>query len=300
MSQYDQELFLSKVKVHFSNLKLLSEYRGIGNRVLVEDEHGNQFSVFPQSLTRGCPPGLITAIDKNKYFIFLANRVHGNKYDYSLVSYVSAHKKILIKCAIHGEFYQEPCSHVNLGQGCPKCGDDSRIAKRSDSVENFIIKANAVHKGRYSYDNVKYVRCMSKVAITCSIHGDFYQAPNSHLKGAGCPECYIPIGTTLEKWLAFCRERNRSICTLYIIRLFNDNENFIKIGITSRDISGRFGSGFPYSIEIIKEIKGSPDFIWNKEKSLHSEFSDFKYSPLINFNGFTECFSIDILDNLRM
>ena len=54
----------------------------------------------------------------------------------------------------------------------------------------------------------------------------------------------------------------------------------------------------PYSYEIIKEIKGSSDFVYDKEKELHMLYETYKYKPLISFGGETECFDISILDSL--
>ena len=53
-------------------------------------------------------------------FIRKARLLHGDKYDYSKVDYVTAHTKIMIICPIHGEFLQSPSNHIR-GNGCPKC-----------------------------------------------------------------------------------------------------------------------------------------------------------------------------------
>jgi hypothetical protein len=49
-------------------------------------------------------------------------KIHGETYDYSKVIYVSAHKKIIIKCLKHGVFNQTPNNHKN-GNGCPTCNE---------------------------------------------------------------------------------------------------------------------------------------------------------------------------------
>ena len=55
-------------------------------------------------------------------FIQKAKQVHGERYAYSDIEYVSTHRKVKIICPLHGEFYQEPSSHLQ-GHGCPKCAD---------------------------------------------------------------------------------------------------------------------------------------------------------------------------------
>lgn len=57
-----------------------------------------------------------------------ARGVHGDKYDYSKVDYKNAHSKVIITCPEHGDFEQEPSSHL-CGKGCPKCGRGGREYK---------------------------------------------------------------------------------------------------------------------------------------------------------------------------
>lgn len=56
----------------------------------------------------------------NTKFINKANKIHKNKYDYSLVKYTNAKEKVIINCKNHGEFLQTPNNHLS-GQGCPYC-----------------------------------------------------------------------------------------------------------------------------------------------------------------------------------
>ena len=53
----------------------------------------------------------------------------------------------------------------------------------------FITKANEVHDNFYDYSKVEYINSSTKVIISCKIHGDFEQIPNSHLSGNGCTVC---------------------------------------------------------------------------------------------------------------
>lgn len=56
----------------------------------------------------------------NEEFITQANIIHNFKYDYSLCNYENAHKKVLLICPEHGQFYIKPNFHL-LGGKCPKC-----------------------------------------------------------------------------------------------------------------------------------------------------------------------------------
>ena len=121
-------------------------------------------------------------------FIKKARDKHGDKYDYTNVEYDGALKKVCIICPKHGEFKQTPSGHLN-GNGCPKCNGEANGERKRLSKEEFIKKADEVHKGKYDYSNVKYGNNKTKVCIICPEHGKFWQRPNSHLKGNGCPKC---------------------------------------------------------------------------------------------------------------
>ena len=55
-----------------------------------------------------------------KKFIEEANNIHDNKYDYNKTDFVWCHKKVIITCPKHGDFYQEPRTHL-ANHGCPVC-----------------------------------------------------------------------------------------------------------------------------------------------------------------------------------
>ena len=121
-------------------------------------------------------------------FIEKARKIHGDKYDYSKVSYSKVTDKVCIICPEHGEFWQEARQHYR-GQGCPKCGINERAEKRTDTAEEFIKKAKEVHGNKYDYSKVNYVNSQTKVCIICPEHGEFYIKPNAHLQKRGCPKC---------------------------------------------------------------------------------------------------------------
>jgi hypothetical protein len=64
-------------------------------------------------------------------FIEKARKVHGDKYDYSLVNYCGSHKKIKIICPIHGEFEQRASGHIYKQYNCPDCNSNGKIENKS-------------------------------------------------------------------------------------------------------------------------------------------------------------------------
>ena len=114
---------------------------------------------------------------RNNKWLDEFNKIHNNKYDYSLVEYKNTHSKIKIICPVHGIFEQYFQSHFD--SGCNKC-------KRQ---ENFINNSKKKHGDKYDYSLVDYVDKYTKVKIICPEHGEFIQTPLHHIRGCGCKLC---------------------------------------------------------------------------------------------------------------
>ena len=136
----------------------------------------------------------------NSEFIAKARKIHNEKYDYSKVEYINNRTKVCIICPIHGEFWQTPNAHLN-GQDCPKCKGKIKL-----TLEKFIEKAKKVHGDKYDYSKVEYINNHTKVCIICPIHGEFWQTPQHHLKGVGCPKCYGNFRKTTEQFIEEARK----------------------------------------------------------------------------------------------
>lgn len=117
-------------------------------------------------------------------FVAKLQMIYGDKYDYSKVKYVNADTKICVICPIHGEFWIYPAKMLS-GSGCGECNK----LKNRKSREEFIKNANQIHNNKYDYSKVEYVNNKTKVCIICPKHGEFWQIPNTHLRGGGCKLC---------------------------------------------------------------------------------------------------------------
>jgi len=154
---------------------------------------------FPQTPNdhldgHGCPK----CAGKNKTteeLITEFNKIHGIRYDYSMVNYINALTEVEIICPIHGSFPQLPNKHLS-GHGCPDCYGN----KKSDT-EKFKNKSDIKHDFRYDYSLVNYINNRTDVEIICPIHGPFPQLPSTHLLGHGCPRCSHTISKPETQWL---------------------------------------------------------------------------------------------------
>ena len=57
------------------------------------------------------------------------------------------------------------------------------------TIEEFVKKAKQVHGDKYDYSKAEYKDNRTKICIICKEHGEFWQRPNDHLNGQGCPKC---------------------------------------------------------------------------------------------------------------
>ena len=154
---------------------------------------------FPQAPNhhlngQGCP----NCCEKGKKvktldeFIKQAKKIHGNKYDYSKFVYSGATKKGIIICPLKHEFEQTPSNHLS-GQGCRKCGRIVSGNKQRKTTEEFIKDAKETHGNEYDYSQSNYINAYTNVYIICKHKHGFWQNPNQHIQGAGCPRCFNTI-----------------------------------------------------------------------------------------------------------
>lgn len=159
-------------------------------------------------------------------FILAACKVHGDRYDYSLVEYVNNYTKVRILCREHGEFLQSPNHHLR-GKGCKACV----VKPMKYTTESFILKAISIHGDKFTYEKVEYITNSTPIIPTCRIHGDFTQLPSQHLR-YGCNKC--------AQMLASYRNRFdiRNDNNLYI--LYFPEFDVWKVGVTKHTIAYRF------------------------------------------------------------
>jgi len=123
----------------------------------------------------------------NKDFILKAIIVHPEKYDYNLVEYINNQTKIKIICKTCNYIFEQiPNSHLK-GRGCPKCAKNYKY-----NNQDFTVKANLIHPGKYDYSLISYVNSQTKIKIKCNTCNNiFLQSPAEHLSGKGCRKCFL-------------------------------------------------------------------------------------------------------------
>lgn len=181
------EQFIKEAKKIHGNKYDYSKVKYDGTDVkvcIVCSEHG-EFWQTPYSHLKGCQCPVCSKVQRITQDIFIkrCTEIHHGRYDYSKVNFEHVKKKVCIICPEHGDYWQKAGIHLR-GYGCPICGGSQQL-----TTEKFIEKARLVHGHKYDYSKTNYINYRTKVCIICPEHGEFWQVPNNHLFGAGCPTC---------------------------------------------------------------------------------------------------------------
>jgi hypothetical protein len=239
-------------------------------------------------------------------FIKKAINVHGDKYSYHLVNYVNSEKHVSIWCnTCLKYFYQAPDKHSNGKQGCKDCHLKKSSENNRMTIDDVISKSKLKHGDIFSYEFINYKNQDSIVNLVCKKHNhSFSQTVYAHkFTQYPCSIClhefqknktnawshshWVKTGLSSKNFVAF---------QLYVLRCWNENEAFHKIGKTFTNIAYRFSGGkMPYNYEIIHVLVDEGLIISKKEDYYKSLNKNNIYNPLIKFNGSAECFiNLDI------
>jgi hypothetical protein len=185
------ETFIVEANLIHQNLYnyTLCEYNGMKVHVNILCKKHGVFQQTPDSHLhgRGCPK----CVNRNTTtgeFVDRANIVHNYMYDYKLVNFLNPKTKIKIIYTIHGEFEQQPNSHLN-GSGCPIC-------KSSHDERNIVrfLNENAIKFIREK----KFVDCKNKYPLPFDFYLPKYNIlieydGEQHLK----PICFFGISNEI-------------------------------------------------------------------------------------------------------
>ncbi|NTY98688.1 hypothetical protein FCH30_15965 [Acinetobacter radioresistens] len=125
----------------------------------------------------------------------------------------------------------------------------------------------------------------SLVKIKCPKHGWVRTRAKKLLAGRGCIAC------NEESLLDHG-------AMIYVIRCYDDQEEFYKIGITTKSLDVRFPdrSGLPYDYDVLSLQNGDRKKLYKFEAMILRLLKKYRYTPKKPFRGRTECFSnIDLI-----
>jgi len=217
------------------------------------------------------------------------NYVSGQKVNNHGICYISdvqpfigktgrSRRACLFKCKCGNTFIsnlQDVIGNKRTSCGCKK-GVSIKIYKEGDFINGikFIKTCGTVNNAQ-------------RAIFECPICKNHWESSVGNIQGGNTKSCCsIKRGWSRSQWIKLS-----NVAKLYKIKLFNENESFIKIGITTTSISKRFQS-IPYRYEILKVIEGDSGYIFDLENKIKKLFKKHRYTPLIKFKGETECYKI--------
>lgn len=231
-------------------------------------------------------------------------KIYGDKNDYSNTVIGDSRGKIDVDCKEHGHFSVYMTNHFQ-GQGCPKCSAINYSLIRTKPTEDFIKEAKKIHGDSCDYTDTVYKGCREKVTIKCNVHNEIFKTlPSNHLRGSSCRKC---LSDRIRKALTgkegtggytksgYVKQANGREASVYLIRCWNENEEFYKIGKTFLNIDKRFTKGnLCYNYEEVHFIYGEAGYVYDLENELHRQYKSYKYRPNNWFAGHTECYVLDL------
>ena len=170
---------------------------------------------------------------------------------------------------------------------------------KAKTTHEFIRDAQLKYGDRYDYSKVHYIGNKKKIEIICTQHGSFYQTPNDHLGGHQCKRCSEEAHINYNLKELTKAENKTKLVDFYILNLFSDTENFIKIGISKqykkRHMNIKTKSGYNYKVLLVVPLCLGESLPIEREV-LAVLKSDYKYIPTVKFPGYKECLSLNASD----
>jgi len=140
-------------------------------------------------------------MNKNEIFIEKCIKVYGDVWNFSLLNYIKAIKKVRLICNRGHIIETTPKNHLN-GFGCSKCREIETLIKLKN---DFIEKSKKIHNN-WNYSMVDYLNNHTKVKLMCESGHTFEQTPMSNLHGNGCPTCSNKIKKDTNYFIEHCEK----------------------------------------------------------------------------------------------
>ena len=212
--EWNKRAFFEKCKMKFGNRFEYdtNNYPGCKKEIIVTCKKHGKFKTTPDKHLSRVDGGCRKCFKEHAHnrfvknedlFISQSKEIWGeDAFDYSNLNYVNQNEKINLTCKKHNiTFKQTAYRHLQHVESCPECIRESNKERNLMETNVFIERATKVHNGRYKYEktDTKQRDNNGKVLITCPIHGYYWQDPQDHLAGKGCPKCSCLISKPEEE-----------------------------------------------------------------------------------------------------
>lgn len=287
--KYNEQTFKLEVEsLYNKEIEIIGKFKGLTKSILVKDKYGLLEIKTARQLLNN-KPSILSALNKTEYFMNQLKDLYPNIAELLTPQseYINARTKML---------FETRFGIVSITPDALLSGHTPNIRSAINRKEYFKNQLLYLYDNKYDFIVQSTNRHEGKCILICPIHGN-QLIDNDHIfSGCGCPKCN-------NFW------ENSNI--FYLIRLYNENEDFYKLGISHKTKEGS-----------IRRFKDYKSLGYNVEELKIIEFEDFvecrdfetKLKKLIKYNLYTplnwvnksstECFTRDslpiIVNNLNM
>ena len=126
--------------------------------------------------------------EMTKSYISKMEKKWPGRFKYNLTRYAGGQSFVKVTCKRHRiDVYAKASTLVANAEGCPDCSIEEMKPR---CLESFLALGDMVHKGKYSYEKVRFNNYSKSVVVMCPTHGGFSVTPEEHINGGkGCPGC---------------------------------------------------------------------------------------------------------------
>ena len=185
-NKYTTEIFIEKATFVHGDKYDYSKVEYIDSRtnVTIGCPNGHFFEQKPvhHLSGRNCHICYGTHIKTTEQFIIDAKNIHGDKYDYSKVKYITAKDKVEIICPLHIPFYQTPNDHLT-GYSCPFC--------KNKTEGKLLVYLKSIYSDTISQYQPKFIGKKRYDFFIPSINTIIELDGNHHFKQVSNWESYI-------------------------------------------------------------------------------------------------------------
>ena len=283
---FTEEQFLEKVKnVHGNEIEVIGRFKGVTKPILFKTKYGIcQYPNARQLYDEKTKPSIKCALNKTEYFMEMLREKYPEiaKELIPQSEYEAMKKKML---------FNTKFGLISINPDALMAGHKPNIRSAVDRKNYFKKQLEYLYEGyNYKFEINSTSRHEGRVKLICPIHGEQFVDTDGIFLGHGCPEC----NTGWTKSNVF-----------YLVKLFNEQEEFYKLGISYIDIKGRVRrfreyKKLGYNVQQIQLIEFE-DFMQARDFELKMKhlIKNSIYMPHSWIsNGTTECFNDEILPTI--
>jgi hypothetical protein len=275
--------FFNKNPILFSKVGFISSYTRVDSKIKLSTSLGD-IEMSPQEMLRGGQYSISSAVNKTEYFY---NSLISTRPDLiGNIKVIGEYKRFNIPLIIETKYGLISIRPDKLLEGSNF--NIQHALDKTDYLRNYLL----IHHPKYLKRGIKILSEYKSYTtpIKLELDGNMFETTPAVLMGGrfnGDKLCGIYNKTLIERnKIDYLSKR----CVLYKIRLFNDNESFYKVGITTINYTYRL-KNIPYHYDILEIISTNLYDAYIIEQEIHNQLKEYKYKPQIKFGGYTECFT---------